>query len=55
MKDEEKSGLQISQGDFVSFLPVCCALGIPEFFWGSSIDLMMLCLVGIVFRRTSYC
>jgi hypothetical protein len=23
---------QISQGDFVSFLPLCCAFGVPEFF-----------------------
>jgi hypothetical protein len=32
MEDEEKSDLQISSGDFVSLLPLCCAFGIPELF-----------------------
>ena len=33
MEDEEKSGLQILLGDFVSLLPLCCAFGVPELFF----------------------
>jgi hypothetical protein len=33
MEDEEKSGLQISLGDFVSLFPLRCAFGIPSLFF----------------------
>jgi hypothetical protein len=30
MEGEEKSGLQMSLGDFVSLFRLCCAFGVPE-------------------------
>jgi hypothetical protein len=33
MEDEEKSGLQISLGDLVSFFSFCCAFGVPVLFF----------------------
>jgi len=32
-EDEEKSGLQISLGDFVPFSPLYCGFGVPELFF----------------------
>jgi hypothetical protein len=46
MEDKEKSGLQISLGDLVSFFPLCCAFGVPVLFFsvfvGSSVHTSLI-------------